>query len=66
MHTHTPHAHTHAHTGVVIGLERTEYEVSEGSGVTVCARLLSGVLERNAMVTLASMDGTANGRETNF
>jgi len=46
---------------VVIGLERPDYDVVEGSGVTVCARLTEGSLERNVLVTMTTNDNTATG-----
>ena len=46
---------------MVIGLDRPEYDVVEGSNVTVCARLTAGSLERNVLVTMTSNDGTAIG-----
>lgn len=48
-------------TVVVIGFEQTEYETEEGMVVEVCAELLSGTLERDALVVASSSDGTAIG-----
>ena len=48
-------------TGITIGLTNTTFVVTEGDGafVEVCARVFEGMLERNAVVTLQTMDGTA-------
>ena len=48
--------------GVTIGFEFPEYFVIEGFEIDVCAVLSSGVLERNAVVMVASRDGTATGK----
>ena len=45
---------------VVIGVE-SDYTVSEGSTLEVCAVLVSGTLERDAVVTLSTEDDTAMG-----
>ena len=46
---------------IVVGLTNTTFLVTEGPGafVEVCARVFEGMLERNAIVTLLTMDGTA-------
>ena len=46
---------------IVVGLTNTTFLVTEGPGalVEVCARVFEGMLERNAIVTLQTMDGTA-------
>ena len=48
-------------TAITIGLTNTTFVVTEGDGafVEVCARVFEGMLERNAVVTLQTMDGTA-------
>ena len=46
---------------MTIGLERTRYDVDEGEIVEVCAVLISGTLQREAVVTLQTMDGSATG-----
>ena len=46
---------------VVIGLVEMEYTVMEGMAVSVCVELMAGMLERQAMINLAFMDGTAMG-----
>ena len=48
-------------TGITIGLTNTTFVVTEGDGafVEVCARVFEGMLERNAVVTLQTMDSTA-------
>ena len=65
--THTPHTHTHpTHTSltvVTIGLER-DYSVTEGNVQEVCAVLLTGSLERDAIVTLSTEDGSATNSAT--
>lgn len=45
----------------MIGLTETVFEVTEGDGVLVevCARVFQGDLERDAVVTLRSIDGSA-------
>ena len=45
----------------MIGFEQTEYNVSEGNQVEVCAVLTSGTLEKDVLVFVNSSDGTANG-----
>ena len=47
--------------GVVIGLTETVFVVTEGDGVVVevCARVFDGELERDAVVTLQTRDGSA-------
>lgn len=49
------------HTAIVIGFERTEYNVAEGGQTEVCAVLTSGTLEKEVLVSVDSSDGTANG-----
>lgn len=48
-------------TGIIIGLTNTTFFVTEEAGafVEVCARVFEGELERNAVVTLQTRDGTA-------
>ena len=50
------------HSAIVIGFERTEYNVSEGEQTEVCAVLTSGTLEKNVEVSVTSSDVTANGK----
>lgn len=45
--------------GVAIGFELTSYTVSEGRTVEVCMQ--SGILERDAIVSVSSFDDTATG-----
>ena len=46
--------------GVTIGFSPTTYTVSEGVGsVSVAVSLLNGILARNVVVTLQTLDGTA-------
>ena len=49
-------------TDVEIGLEQTEYPIHEDSteGVSVCALLSAGTLERNVTVILQTQTGTAS------
>ena len=49
---------------VTIGFERTMFTVVEGGVVEVCAAILSGGLERNAIVSISSSDDTAVGMHT--
>ena len=46
---------------IVVGLTNTTFLITEGPGalIEVCARVFEGMLERNAIVTLQTMDGTA-------
>ena len=48
--------------GVTIGFDPVTYSVEEGLAVEVCARIISGTLEIDAIVTLSSSDGEAEGR----
>ena len=48
------------HPAVVIGLE-SNYTIVEGDSTQVCAVLLQGTLERDAVVTLTTVAGTASG-----
>ena len=49
-------------TGITIGLEDNVYRVQESARkVEICAILLHGVLERKAVVTLFTTDGSATG-----
>ena len=48
------------HAVVTIGLEG-DYSVTEGGVQEVCAVLVSGTLERDAIVTLSTADGSATG-----
>ena len=48
--------------GVTIGFDPVTYSVEEGLAVEVCARILSGTLEIEAIVILASGSGEAAGR----
>ncbi len=48
------------HIVVTIGLEG-DYSVTEGGVQEVCAVLVSGTLERDAIVTLNTADGSATG-----
>ena len=46
--------------GVVIGLEREDYQVSEGAGtVEVCAVVRRGSLDRGLVLELSTSDKTA-------
>ena len=53
-------------TAIVVGLTNTTFVVTEGDGafVEVCARVFQGELERNAVVTLQTMDGSALSQGT--
>ncbi len=46
-----------------IGFEQTTYATEEGSSIEVCAAVLFGFLEREALVRLTSQNGTAGGEE---
>ena len=47
---------------VTIGFDPSTYSVNEASmTVKVCARILDGSLQRDAVVTLSTSDGTATG-----
>ena len=47
---------------VTIGLEETMYTVNEdGGSVEVCAVIVDGTLERDAVVVLSTSEGTATG-----
>ena len=48
--------------GVTIGFDPVTYSVNEGLSVEVCARIISGTLETDAIVTLSSSNGEAEGR----
>ena len=48
--------------GVTVGFDPVTYSVEEGFAVEVCARIISGTLEIDAIVTLSSSDGEAEGR----
>jgi hypothetical protein len=51
------------YAGVVIGLEREDYRVSEGTGaVEVCAIVLRGALDRELVLELSTSDKTAQGK----
>ena len=56
--------------GVTIGFSPTTYTVSEGVGsVSVAVSLQNGILARDVVVTLQTLDGTAMGeylREVHF
>ena len=47
---------------IEIGFEQTQYNVSEGDEVEVCAVLTQGMLETDATVSVTSSDVTANGK----
>ncbi len=49
------------YTGVTIGFEQTVYSAIEGvdASVELCAVLKAGTLEREAVVTFSTSDGTA-------
>ena len=51
----------HISSGVIIGFERTVYNVTEGvdASVELCAMLITGTLEREAVVMFLTSDGTA-------
>ena len=46
---------------MTIGFEIISYEMKEGTTVEVCAIIVSGELDREAVITLSSSDGTAQG-----
>ena len=46
---------------MTIGFERTMYVTTEGTAVQVCVIIVSGELDREAVVTLSSSDDTAQG-----
>ena len=49
-------------SGVTIGFSTTTYTVSEDVGsVSVAVSLLNGILARNVVVTLQTLDGSAMG-----
>ena len=48
--------------GVTIGFDPVTYSVNEGLSVEVCARIISGTLETDAIVALSSSDGEAEGK----
>ena len=48
--------------GVTIGFEQTTYTVEEGLVVEVCVLVTSGTLEREATVTLSSINAEAVGK----
>ncbi len=50
---------------MTIGFEETTYATEEGTTVEVCAVVVSGMLEREAVVTLTSRDGSAEGIRKN-
>lgn len=50
-------------TDVTLGFERTALTAMEGSSVEVCVAITSGALEREAVVTLMSSDGSADGKK---
>ena len=47
--------------GVVIGFEQTEYTVTEGTDTSleICAIVMSGTLDRNAVVMFSTSNGAA-------
>ena len=51
----------HIPLGVTIGFERTLYSTTEGEdpSVELCAVLITGTLEREAVVAFSTRDGTA-------
>ena len=53
-------------TDITVGLTNTTFVVTEGDGVfvEVCARVFNGQLERNAVVTLQTMDDSAVSQGT--
>ena len=48
--------------GVRIGFDPVTYSVEEGLAEEVCACILSGTLEIDAIVTLSSSNGETKGR----
>ena len=48
--------------GVTIGYDPETYSVNEGLSVEVCARIIIGTLETDAIVILSSSNGEAEGR----
>ena len=48
--------------GVTIGFDPVAYSVNEGLSVEVCASIIVGTLETNAIVTLSSSNGEAEGK----
>ena len=45
---------------MTVGFEQLSYSTEEGATVTVCATL-SGQIERDVLVTLTTVSGTAEG-----
>ena len=63
--THSVHPLTYglmSPSGVTIGFEQTTYTVEEGLVVEVCVLVTSGTLEREATVTLSSINAAAAGK----
>ena len=54
-------SHILSHTAVTIGFEQSQYTATERNNVSVevCASVLDGTLQREAVVTLLTTDGTA-------
>ena len=52
----------HSLPGVTIGFERVTYSVEEGLAVEVCASIISGTLEIDAVVALSICNDEAEGR----
>ena len=46
---------------MTIGFERTVYPGDEGDVLEVCVAVQSGTLEREAVVTVSSEEGSATG-----
>ena len=57
----------HYSSAVAIGFNPTTYSVSEDVGsVTVAVSLLSGILVRDVIVSLQTMNGTAVGKSLSY
>ena len=51
-----------SHAALTIGLSQTVYTVIEGTPlIEVCAEVMSGIVERSTIVSLATVDSTAEG-----
>lgn len=48
--------------GITVGFQPVTYSVEEGLTVEVCAHTISGTLEINAIATLSSSNGDAEGK----
>ena len=48
--------------GITVGFEETTYTVGEGRVVEVCAIIVSGMLDRDAIAGLSSVNDEAVGK----